>query len=100
MLSSELKTVRKCNSETDKRQQQVASETARGQGAHQGSLRPEVRPISLAPSLTTPKRAVGLLRMICRGCLALMAASVQKQSHIGNQMCYSAKSANLMAGFF
>lgn len=61
MLSSGLKTVRGYNSETDKRQQRVASGTAGGQGAHQGSLRPEVRPVSLAPSLTTPKRAMGLL---------------------------------------
>lgn len=61
MLSSGLKTVRGHNSETDKRQQPVASETAGGQGAHQGSLRSEVRPISLVPLLTTPKRAMGLL---------------------------------------
>lgn len=61
MLSSGWKTVRGHNSETDKRQQRVASGTAGGRGAHQGSLRPEVRPISLVPSLTTPKRAMGLL---------------------------------------
>lgn len=78
----------------------MALETAGGQGAHQGSLRPEVRPISLAPSLTTPKRAMGQLRVICREYLALMAASIEKQATQRIACVKVEVSANLMARFF